>query len=253
MRRVSAQRLGGDVAVVVGATGSAARSRGASSGSGERMRTRPRLVGFRLQTLAVKALNAVQRLAEGVERERLHVVLEVRDAAARATLRVKAPSCDGAMLIGPLRAQRVFAGRSAPCPSSVAAIVFSVLRALDRVDGADLQVVLQVRADAGQVATRRAMPCAAAARRAPMPESCRICGVPIAPAASTHLAARRAAAPSPARRRRAARPRRRSRGAAVEERRASMCAPVQTCRFGRAATPAAGRPWSRSSGSRRAG
>ena len=79
--------------------------RGASAGSAERMRTWPRLVGLRLQTLAVKALNAMQRLAEGIERERLDVVLEVRRARRSGLLRVKAPSCDGAMLIGPLRFQ----------------------------------------------------------------------------------------------------------------------------------------------------
>ena len=55
--------------------------RGGVAGSAERMRTWPRLVGLRLQTLAVKALNAVQRLAERIERERLDVVFEVRDAA----------------------------------------------------------------------------------------------------------------------------------------------------------------------------
>jgi hypothetical protein len=38
--------------------------------------TVPRLVGLRLQTLAVKA-EAVQRLAKGVQRQRLHVVFDV--------------------------------------------------------------------------------------------------------------------------------------------------------------------------------
>ena len=57
---------------------------GASWKRGLLMVTDPRLVGFRLQTLAVKALKTVQRLAEGVEAQRLDVVLEVRDTACRA-------------------------------------------------------------------------------------------------------------------------------------------------------------------------
>jgi hypothetical protein len=50
---------------------------GAASCWGRGCAPLPRLVGFRLHTLAVKALKAVQRLAEGVQRQRLHVVLEV--------------------------------------------------------------------------------------------------------------------------------------------------------------------------------
>jgi hypothetical protein len=45
----------------------------------------------------------VQRLAEGVQRQRLHVVFEVGPFGCSGELRVKAPSCEGAMLIGPLR------------------------------------------------------------------------------------------------------------------------------------------------------
>jgi hypothetical protein len=45
----------------------------------------PARLGLRLHTLAVKALKSVQRLAEGVQRQRLHVVLDVRPAVAVAT------------------------------------------------------------------------------------------------------------------------------------------------------------------------
>ena len=55
--------------------------------------------------------------------------------------------------------------------------------AVDLEHRADLQVVLQVLADAGQRRARRAMPCCCSSAAGPMPESCRICGVPIAPVA----------------------------------------------------------------------
>ena len=57
------------------------------------------------------------------------------------------------------------------------------LRAL--VDQADLQVVLQVLADAGQLVHDRDAVRVAAARAGPMPDSCSSCGDWIAPAASS--------------------------------------------------------------------
>jgi hypothetical protein len=94
----------------------------------------------------------VQRLAERVQRQRLHVVFDVRPGW-RATSAVKAPSCDGAMLIGPLRFSAYSSADHRLAPQELASVL-SVLHAVDTEDGADLQVVLQVGAHAGQVQPR---------------------------------------------------------------------------------------------------
>src|SRR5688500_9311269 len=98
--------------------------RGASRGCGVRSRTWPRLVGLRLQTLAVKALNGCSgspkassdsgctwysRLGKGCD----------------GSLRVNAPSCDGAMLIGPLRLA-AYSSAIIALPNHERVIVFSV-------------------------------------------------------------------------------------------------------------------------------
>ena len=48
----------------------------------------------------------MQRLAELVERERLHVPLDVRASAAPGSLFAKAPSCEGGIVSGPVRKRR---------------------------------------------------------------------------------------------------------------------------------------------------
>src|SRR5688572_3335962 len=75
---------------------------GASSKRGLLMRTLPRLVGLRLHTLAVKA----GKLCSGSPKassERGCTWYSRFGQSCSGELRVKAPSCDGAMLIGPLR------------------------------------------------------------------------------------------------------------------------------------------------------
>jgi hypothetical protein len=69
----------------------------------------------------------VQRLAEGVQRQRLHVVFELGHGWS-GELRVKAPSCDGAMLIGPLRFSSVFQADLRLAPPAVGQHVLSVGR-----------------------------------------------------------------------------------------------------------------------------
>ena len=91
------------------------------------MRTVPRLVGFRLHTLAVKASEGVQRLAEGVEAEAAARGIRGSACGCSGELRVKAPSCDGAMLIGPLRFSSVLQADAAPCPHRLPASVLSVV------------------------------------------------------------------------------------------------------------------------------
>ena len=117
------------------------------------------------------------------------------------------------------------------------------------INRADLQMVVQVRADAGQVGDDVDAVLRAAARPGPTPESCRICGEPIAPAASsTSRRARKVCVPASAKRTttpvaRGA-PSRASMASALDERAGAhgQVRPV--------AAPAAGTPWSRSSARR---
>src|SRR5436853_7570428 len=75
---------------------------GASSAFGVRMRTWPRLVGFRLHTLAVNALNGCSGSPKASSDSGC-TWYSTFGCGCDGSLRVKAPSCDGAMLIGPLR------------------------------------------------------------------------------------------------------------------------------------------------------
>src|SRR5437762_11810531 len=75
---------------------------GASSGRRLRMRTVPRLVGLRLHTLAVKAGKRCNGSPKASSDSGCTWYWRLGQAWS-APLRVKAPSCDGAMLIGPER------------------------------------------------------------------------------------------------------------------------------------------------------
>ena len=66
------------------------------------MCTLPRLLGLRLQTLAVKAGNACKG-SPNASRLSGWTWYSILGHACSELLRVKAPSCEGAMLIGPLR------------------------------------------------------------------------------------------------------------------------------------------------------
>ena len=146
------------------------------------MRTWPRLVGRRLHTEGVMAGNAMQRLAELVQRQRLHVPLDVGRGLRRIALG------EGAELRGrhgerPGLEQQVLQSHRRLAEQELARW-FSVTTLLHLVDHAHLQMVVQVLADARQVVHRPAMPCSLQqSAPGPMPESCRICGEPIAPAA----------------------------------------------------------------------
>src|SRR5688572_6039530 len=97
---------------------------GAASGSGVRSRTCPRLVGFRLHTLAVKALNGCSGSPKASSDSGC-TWYSMFGNGCDGSLRVNAPSCDGAMLIGPLR----FIAYSSPIsalPHHERVIVFSV-------------------------------------------------------------------------------------------------------------------------------
>src|SRR6478736_4642562 len=75
---------------------------GASSNLLLRMRTQPRLVGLRLHTLAV---NALKGCSGSPKASRLSgcTWYSMLGYGCSGELRVNAPSCDGAMLMGPLR------------------------------------------------------------------------------------------------------------------------------------------------------
>ena len=98
--------------------------RGASAAFGLRMCTHPRLVGLRLHTLAVKASKPCSGSPKA---SRLSgcTWYSMFAYGCSGVLRVKAPSCDGAMLIGPLRVSRYC--RPMPAlPHQVAAMRLSV-------------------------------------------------------------------------------------------------------------------------------
>src|SRR4051812_35370335 len=97
---------------------------GASFGLAERMRTAPRLVGLRLHTLAVKALNGCSGSPKASSDSGC-TWYWMFGCSCVASLRVKAPSCDGAMLIGPLRLTTYSSPMSA-LPHHELAIVLSV-------------------------------------------------------------------------------------------------------------------------------
>ena len=215
-----------------------AGSPGGASGRALSMRTRPRLVGRRLQTLGGEGREGVQRLAELVERQRLHVVL--RGSACRGSGRcaAKAPSCDGAMVSGPRALEQRTPAAIAALPQQAAGSARSAsCTPCDLVDAADLQVVLQVLADARQLVPHRDAVLLQQRRRG----RCRR-----AAGAAASRSRRRRGSTSRARRARAARAALRGtstptqRALAVEHAAASTCAPVTTVEVGPLPRPGAG-------------
>src|SRR6516225_1180875 len=97
---------------------------GASAGSAPRMRTLPRLVGLRLHTLAVNALNECSG-SPNASSESGCTWYSRFGCASPARLFANAPSCDGAMLIGPLL-DHAYCSAISALPRSVEAIVLSV-------------------------------------------------------------------------------------------------------------------------------
>ena len=109
------------------------------------------------------------------------------------------PSCDGAMVIGPAPAQRIFEPHHRPLEQG-AIVDIERARALDAEDRAELQVVLQILADAGKRMRPRGTPIAASTSGRPTPDSSSSCGEPIAPAASITSPRARASRLAPSRR-----------------------------------------------------
>ena len=223
MRRVRRSDCGGDAPVPLGGqvVGRDARRLG---GVGRADAHLAAARGFRLQTLAVKASKACSGSPNASSDSGCTWYSRFGQRQLRAAARERAE----------LRrrhahrpaARQAYSGRCAPCPERRRQRVERA-RAVDAEHGAHLQVVLQVGADAGQLVAQRdaGRP---AARPAPMPESCRICGEPIAPAASStsprREPRRRRGSPPPAgmSRRRCAPRRRRS----TRARRARRSAPA---------------------------
>src|SRR5918912_4121913 len=98
--------------------------RGGASGSAERIVTEPRLVGFRLHTLAVNASNGCSG-SPNASSDNGWTWYSRFGCGRAGSLRVNAPSCDGAMLIGPLRLTR-YSSPIFALPHQVADSVFSV-------------------------------------------------------------------------------------------------------------------------------
>ena len=149
MLRVTRTDVGGDAAVVLGRQIVGRGSRDAPSGSGEVMRTQPRLVGRRLATLAVKAGNGSSGSPNlgSVSGWMWYCRLGVSRLGSEPT---KAPSWEGAMVIGPRRRKAYSSAKPARC-TRLWKRSFMVLTPVHLVGAAHLQVVLQVLADAGEL------------------------------------------------------------------------------------------------------
>ena len=146
-----AQRLRGDEAVAVGAE---VVRRDLRCVVGARRGDAHAAAGLGVQVAHAGREGRVrmQRLAEGVERQRLHVVFEVRPLALRRRARERAelrrrhahrPALRQRVLQRDARLARPGAGQRVERAAA--------RQARDAEDGADLQVVLQVLADAGQI------------------------------------------------------------------------------------------------------
>ena len=133
--------------------GSSARSPAGAQDPGWTGAPCPRRSGRRLHTLAVKAWKGCSGSPNFVERQRLHVVFQVGRVARRVAERANAPSCDGDIVIGPVRRHAYSAPISA-LPSSFVARSLSV-SASSPCRPAELQMILQVLADARQRRARR--------------------------------------------------------------------------------------------------
>src|SRR4051812_5638772 len=97
---------------------------GAVRKSGPLMRTVPRLVGFRLHTLAVKAGNACSG-SPNASSDSGCTWYSMLGYGWLGELRVKAPNCDGAMLMGPLRLS-MYSSPIFALPSQLPASMLSV-------------------------------------------------------------------------------------------------------------------------------
>ena len=128
-------------------------------------------------------IERVQRLAEAIERQRLHVIFEVgsRDRCIVGIDFANAPSCDGAIDIGPLRIS-AYCRPINSLPHQCADSVLSVAHAVHLVCHAQLQMILQIFADAAQV-VHHGMPSRCRRAPLPMPDSSSSCGEFTAPAA----------------------------------------------------------------------
>ncbi len=78
-----------------------------SAGIARLSRIEPRLVGRRFADARGEGREGVQRIAELVERQRLHMKLDVGALATCRIELVNAPSCDGDMVSGPRRRQSI--------------------------------------------------------------------------------------------------------------------------------------------------
>ncbi len=196
------------------------------------MRTLPRLVGFRLHTLAVKAGNACKsspnasRLSGCTWYSRLACFRLGSD-------RENAPSCDGDMLIGPLRVNAYCRPMPAlPCHRLASA--FKVLAPKTLNTARICKWSCRFSPTPGRSFTT-STPSDCSRAPGPTPESCKICGDPIAPADRITSALACTVVTSPPRRTTAPETRFRPSGAVANTSRSTF-APVQIVRLRRSRT-----------------
>ena len=139
------QSFGGDLAVFFGAQVievELGRDRAIGALNGDAAATG----GVEIADAGSEGVECVQGLAEGVEAQRLHVVLQIGVRSIRGCCGQRRRSCEGAELIGPRRPQRYCKPMLGFVEQAASAGVESG-RAFDFVNWADLQMILQIGAD----------------------------------------------------------------------------------------------------------
>ena len=207
--------------------GSSAGSRAARSGRRSSSRTRAAAGRPQVADRGGEGRERVQRLAELVEATAAG--RGTRGSAWRSSGRCgrRRRAASGAMVSGPVRDSSVFDAPSAALPSRRPAMLVQRPHAPDLVDQPELQVVLQVLADARQLVRGPRCRAPAGAPPAPMPESLEQVRRADRARGQDHLAPRRAPRRSPA-----ARGRRRRRSGAPRARAPVTWAPVTTAQVG---------------------